>query len=63
MKGHTIFVCSDDDCPIVTFVEWSNQANSPSGSSCPVCSQRAEPVKAIYNKEHPTPSRTPKGGK
>lgn len=53
MKGHTIFVCSSDDCQIITFVEWSNQANSASHSNCPVCNEQAEPVKAIFNKEHP----------
>ena len=53
MKGHTIFVCSETDCPIITFVEWSNQADSPSGSYCPLCSEKSEPIKAIFNKEHP----------
>lgn len=53
MKGHTIFVCANDECPVISFIEWSNQADSPSQSNCPCCHEYTSPLKAIFNKEHP----------
>lgn len=53
MKGHTIFTCMENNCPVITFFEWSNQADSASTSNCPRCNETAYPTKAIFNKEFP----------
>lgn len=50
MKGHTIFICVSDDCPVITFVQWSNEVDIPSRSTCPCCLGHASAVKAISNK-------------
>ena len=50
-QGHTIFACDETDCPVITFVDWSNQPNSPSKGICPKCQSDSHPVKAIFNEE------------
>ena len=48
MKGYRLFACTNDDCLIVIWREWSNQHDSPSGSFCPCCDEPGEQLPAKY---------------